>query len=213
MLSFEVAKAWSLPFCMQYSTLLCEKVEIVDNLKAKMVLKYTNFKHYAKAHWLVSLVIVSILIMLAIHILNKIPAPISFLTAEWGAGDVLSFAGAIIGAIATIYVLQETISSTVSMQKEQRISSFRPYFVVEATTSHEIEGRVISLTNGTGNMTWIGNISGTLYLQNVGAGNAIVEQITFSCGKPKAADYQECVYKTIPALLVGEKNVFLLGLV
>lgn len=65
------------------------------------------------------IVILSVIYMLIIHILYKIPSLCNFCIAEWTAGDLLSYGGSIVGAIATIYVLQETIHSTLKLQKRK----------------------------------------------------------------------------------------------
>lgn len=162
-------------------------------------------KNYAKTHWFATLIIVSLLTFVVVHTIFKISAPIEILEAEWGAGDVLSFVGSIIGTIATIYVLQETISTTATMQKEERMFSIRPYFVMNVTVNSDEDGEELKLSHRVGNLKWQGNINGVIQLQNVGAGNAIVEQIMFSRKTQETGYGENCIYNTVPALLVGEK--------
>lgn len=164
--------------------------------------------NYARKHWLFTLMLVSGITILIIHSIYKIRAPFGFLESEWEAGDVLAFAGSIIGAVATIYVLQETIRFTVSTQKEEHIASIRPYFVMNATLpdsqdtdvikdEHEI--KLIALSNST---VLQGSFSIVLHLQNVGVGNAIIEEIEFS---RIDSELQKSVFSILPALVVGEK--------
>lgn len=168
----------------------------------------TKVMNYARKHWFFTLMLVSGLAILAIHSVYKMPAPCDFLESEWGAGDVLSYVGSIIGAVATIYVLQETIRFTISMQREEHIASIRPYFVMNATlpdsqsidgTKGEQEIKLIGLSNS---MVLQGSLSIILHLQNVGVGNAIVEEIEFSRIDSKS---EKSVFNILPAIVVGEK--------
>lgn len=61
----------------------------------------------------------------------KQPAIIPLFAMSWEAKDVLGFygsvLGAVIGAIAAIYVLRQTIQFTINSQKEERKLAVRPY--------------------------------------------------------------------------------------
>lgn len=66
-------------------------------------------------------------IPLVINHLYKKTATISIFAMEWEASDALSFYGSILGAAATIYVLQQTIQFTLRNQKEERRLAIKPY--------------------------------------------------------------------------------------
>lgn len=95
---------------------------------------YRRVRDQARNLWFATLFLISVMLMAVLHILYKIPSPCRFLAVEWTAGEALSYAGSIIGAVSTIYVLQETIHSTVKMQQEERVFSLRPYFLIKAAS-------------------------------------------------------------------------------
>lgn len=64
---------------------------------------------------------------LLINYLYQETATISIFAMEWEASDALSFYGSILGAAATIYVLQQTIQFTLRNQKEERKLTIKPY--------------------------------------------------------------------------------------
>lgn len=172
---------------------------------------YTILKNKAKKHWCIVIVILSVIYMLIIHILYKIPSLCNLCIAEWTAGDLLSYGGSIVGAIATIYVLQETIHSTLKLQKEERIFSLRPYFLVKAEKYDEnikYNNEIINISSPrTGGNYWDGDISVLVRVQNVGAGNAVEGKVTLSQQDVGNMDFS---YFPIPALVVGTEQLFLI---
>lgn len=61
---------------------------------------------------------------LAIHIVFKISAPTSIITAEWTAGEVLDYVGSLLGALATIVALRWTIvEERNGRAEEQRLAA------------------------------------------------------------------------------------------
>lgn len=164
--------------------------------------------NFVRKHWFFALMLVSAITLLFIHTIYKIRSPFAFLETVWEPGDVLSFVGSIIGAVATIYVLQETIRFTVLSQKEEHTASIRPYFVLSAelfeSQSVDIapDEQEIKLINSSSSTELDRSLNLILHLQNVGAGNAIVQQIIIS---KTESDVAKCVCNTHPALLVGEK--------
>jgi hypothetical protein len=61
-----------------------------------------------------------------VHILYKFTAPYTWLVAEWEAGDLLNYCGAMLGAAATIIAIILTITFTVENQKIERKLSIKP---------------------------------------------------------------------------------------
>lgn len=72
-----------------------------------------------------------VVIPLLINWLYSTPAPISFLDMCWEAADVLGFYGSLLGAAATIFVLQQTIEFTRDSQREDRKLSVKPRLETE----------------------------------------------------------------------------------
>lgn len=180
--------------------------------------KRTLFKHFfqniieiAKHHWLMTIIIVSSVIMLTVHILYKFHPSCDFFVAEWAAGDLLQFCGSIIGAIATIYVLQETIRTTINQQNEERnylenqqrenkAFSLRPYFIItaqEAILIDENRKDIVQLVSSEG---WDGDTDILITIENVGAGNAVDVYAELSQKNNKILS------SPIPALIVKKKQ-------
>ena len=169
---------------------------------------YIHVRDQARNHWLMTMLLISVVLMAIIHILYKIPSPFRLLSAEWTAGEALSYAGSIIGAISTIYVLQETIHSTVKIQKEERVFSLRPYFLIEAekydADLHQVS--IVDISNPRRGERWKGDISMIIKIQNVGAGNAILTEARLSQAE---AGNKEYTYAPLPVLVVGKEQLFL----
>lgn len=173
-----------------------------------------NFIRTAKRHWFMTIVIISAAIMLVVHILYKFHPISDFFVAEWSAGDLLQFCGSIIGAMSTIYVLQETIRTTMIQQNEDRIYlenqqredkafSLKPYFVItaqEAKLTDTNRGDVYHLGLSE---SWGGNTDVLITIENVGAGNAVDVYMVLS------QKNNEKIYSPMPALIVGKKQFVL----
>lgn len=67
-----------------------------------------------------------ILPIIIVHVLFKLNTPYNWLAAEWGAGDLLTYCGVMLGAAATIIAIILTINFTVENQKNERKLSIRP---------------------------------------------------------------------------------------
>lgn len=170
---------------------------------------YTYVKNIARKHWFVTMLLISAMFLLIVHILYKIPFPNKFFSGDLAAGDVLSFGGAIIGATATIYVLQETIHATRESEKEERAFSLRPYFLITAARKGDLplDTPVMDISNVRLGKGWSGDITLILTVQNVGAGNAILDEIKLT---QKEDENDEYTCKSLPALIVGSKQLFLI---
>ncbi len=170
---------------------------------------YRRVQDQARNHWFATLFLISVMLMAVLHILYKIPSPCRFLAAEWTAGEALSYAGSIIGAVSTIYVLQETIHSTVKMQQEERIFSLRPYFLIKAETYDadlHCGHSLVDISNLRRGERWKGDISVVIRMQNAGAGNAILTEARLSQTEAGNAEY---TFTPLPALAVGTEQLFL----
>lgn len=166
-------------------------------------------KKYLKKHWVAAIIFVSIIFMFSVHILYKIPAINNFFISEWTAGDVLAYGGSIIGALATIYVLQETIKSTANMQREERIFSVRPYFMIDAQTYDKNiikEHEIIDISCPVIDKKWSGDIEILIKVENVGVGNAIDAKIELSQNDVGNLAYE---YVDLPIFLIGAEKYFL----
>lgn len=75
---------------------------------------------------IVGCLVLGVVIPLLINWLYSIPAPTSFLATRWDAADALGFYGSLLGAAATIFVLQQTIEFTKDSQREDRKLSIKP---------------------------------------------------------------------------------------
>lgn len=170
----------------------------------------------AKRHWFFTVIISSIGVLVIVHVLFKLRTSCSFFTAEWTAGELLSYCGSIIGAIATIYVLQETITATADLQTEERnylskqqrednAFSIRPYFLITADQFVPSDNdRYIELLSPMIEKKWSGDINVLVKLENVGAGNAVDVFATV---------YQSINEKftvQIPVSVVGRQQTFLI---
>ena len=85
-------------------------------------------KKLPKSIWIIiiSCFFLGVVIPFIINWLYSMPAPVSFLAMRWDAADVLGFYGSLLGAAATIFVLQQTIEFTKDSQKEDRKLSIKP---------------------------------------------------------------------------------------
>lgn len=77
--------------------------------------------------WYFVAIIFIFVIPIGINWAYKKPASIPIFSMDWEAKDVLSFYGSLLGAVATIIALKETINFTRESQKEERKLSIRPY--------------------------------------------------------------------------------------
>lgn len=73
------------------------------------------------------IVVFVFVIPIAINWAYSQSAWLPILAVSWEAKDALSFYGSILGAAATIFVLQQTIKFTVKSQKEERKLTVKPY--------------------------------------------------------------------------------------
>lgn len=170
---------------------------------------YIRAMKYLKKHWGATIIFVATIFMFFIHILYKIHAVNNFFVSEWTAGDVLAYGGSIIGALATIYVLQETIKSTANMQREERIFSVRPYFMIDAQTYDKNiinEHEIIDISCPVIDKKWSGDIEILIKVVNVGVGNAIDAKIELSQNDVGNLEYE---YVNLPIFLIGAENYFL----
>lgn len=176
---------------------------------------FHNIMKKAKQHWFATIVIISAVIMIVVHILFKVHLSYDFFVAEWSAGDLLLYLGAIIGAVATIYVLQETIKSTINQQREERsyiehkqkedkAFSIRPYFLITAKELKAENEDIIEIPNSFIDREWAGNINVLVSIENVGAGNAVDVYAKISQN-----DNNEIIVP-IPALIVGRVQFLLI---
>ena len=160
------------------------------------------------SNWIISISIVALICLLIVQILYKTPAIIPFFESTWTAGDLLSFLGAIIGAAATIYVLQETIKVTIAQQKEEHAYLIRPYIMASV-------GRLTDLTPEEGSTIvdvsgqwegdkWTGSHDIYIKINNVGAGNAVDVK-----GEFYQDNTPDSIRKiTLPPLMLGENYYF-----
>jgi hypothetical protein len=84
---------------------------------------------YITEHKIISVIIAVVIFILPIiivHSLFKIATPYKWLVAEWDAGDLLSYCGAVLGAAATIVEIILTIKFTSENQKSERKLSIKP---------------------------------------------------------------------------------------
>ena len=69
-------------------------------------------------------IVAALSLPLAIHIVFKISAPTSIITAEWSAGEILDYVGSLLGALATIVALRWTIlEERNGRAEEQRLAA------------------------------------------------------------------------------------------
>lgn len=169
----------------------------------------------AKRHWFMTILTFSAVIILAVHILYKFHSTCDFFVAEWSAGDLLLFCGSIIGAMATIYVLQETIKITINQQSENRIYLdnqqredrafyLKPYFIITAQEANLIEEIKDDIFQIDLSEFWNGDMDILITIENVGAGNAVDV-----CAILLQKNNKEIIYP-IPALIVGKKQFVLI---
>lgn len=88
-----------------------------------------KFIKFIKEHKGISIIIIMIIFILPVVIINtlfKIAAPYEWLIAEWTAGELLNYWGAILGAAATIIAIVLTIRFTIENQKDERKLSIKP---------------------------------------------------------------------------------------
>lgn len=96
----------------------------------------------SKVFFIISLIVVgilSILIPLFIHIAFKAESPEgSFLIAEWGAGDMLSYCGSIIGSIIVVITVWYTLKTS-NEETRKTIEASRKEFLVDKALSSFME--------------------------------------------------------------------------
>ena len=178
--------------------------------KYKLFLK--NLTIYAKQHWLVSTLLISSICMIIVHVLYKIPSVHDFFSPTWSSGEVLSYIGSIISVIVTIYVLQETIESTLDMQKEERIFSLKPSFHIKTYILNNDDklnrSEYFSIDTNVGNRNWMGEVALLIEVENVGAGNAVSLSVKFA---QIGTNNEEITVEHLPPLAVGNKQSYLLN--
>lgn len=90
-------------------------------------------KDILKKYWkfiLVGFIIFIIIIPAIINWLFKLSSPIDFFVAEWSAGDVLSFYGALLASVATIAGVYLSIEYAQRNYREDERNKIRPYFAL-----------------------------------------------------------------------------------
>lgn len=70
------------------------------------------------------------LIPCIIHVIFIIPAPLKFLDASWEAGDVLSFYGVLIGAVATVFGVYVSVDAAQENYRKDVINRSLPFMSV-----------------------------------------------------------------------------------
>lgn len=176
---------------------------------------FNNIMKKIKHHWFITIMLVSVAIMLIVHILFKIKIPIECMVAEWSGGDLLLYCGSVIGAVATIYVLQETIKTTINQQREERAYlenkqkedkafSIRPYFLITAKEFKPEDGDIVEIPDSLIAKEWTGDINILISIENVGAGNAVDV-----CAIVSQTDNIEKIVP-MPALIVGRTQTLVI---
>jgi hypothetical protein len=93
----------------------------------------TNLKGFLKSYGkylLAGFIVFVIIIPVLINCLFKLEAPVSFLVAEWSAGDALSFYGALIASVATIIGVYLSIDYAQQNYREDAKSRIKPYLAL-----------------------------------------------------------------------------------
>jgi len=88
-----------------------------------------KFIKFISEHKIISALIaigIFVLPIIIVHVLYKLTTPYTWLIAEWEAGDLLNYCGAVLGAAATIVAIVLTIIFTVENQKSERKLSIMP---------------------------------------------------------------------------------------
>jgi hypothetical protein len=75
--------------------------------------------------------IMSLLPIVIVHILFKIPAPFEWVVPNWNAGEILGYFGNALGAVTTITAIVITILFTQENQKSERKLSIKPHLQTE----------------------------------------------------------------------------------
>ena len=86
-------------------------------------------KKYKKEITIIAIITLFV-IPLCIHVLFKMRAPISFLVAEWSAGDILAFYGVLVGAAATVAGVHISIHASQENYHEDVRNRSLPYITV-----------------------------------------------------------------------------------
>lgn len=86
-----------------------------------------SIKKYAI--WLLIIIFV-IVIPVIINSLFKCPSPVGFLAAEWTAGDMLGFYGALLASVATIIGVYLSIEYAQRNYREDEQNRVRPYLAL-----------------------------------------------------------------------------------
>ena len=82
-----------------------------------------NFKNFISKHWIGCWVSASILFALIIHFLFSIQAPNKFLTAKWGAGDLLAYASTVtLGFLAMWQNKKQKEENDIAQERLEKIS-------------------------------------------------------------------------------------------
>lgn len=90
-------------------------------------------KPLLKKYWkalLIFFIVAIIIVPFLIHVCFKINAPITFLEAEWGAGDVLAFYGVLVGAVATVWGVYLSIQYSRSNYQEDVKNRVLPFIAL-----------------------------------------------------------------------------------
>lgn len=101
---------------------ICNKIK-----NACIYLKQHPQKVLSTIGWLAVILFFACVVPLIIDWAFKTPAPLPLFAVAWKVEDALSFYGSLLGAAATIFVLQRTIKFTVENQKDERKLSIKPY--------------------------------------------------------------------------------------
>lgn len=90
-------------------------------------LKHREHPVLSKIGWLAVILFFTCAVPLILDWAFETPAIFPILAVKWDVKDALSFYGDVLGAAATIFVLQRTIKFTVENQKDERKASIKPY--------------------------------------------------------------------------------------
>ena len=103
-----------------------------------------------KRQIVIFLLVCLVLIPLAINVAFKLKAPCAFWTAEWNAGDVLSFYGTLLGSVATIIGVYMSIQYAQKSYKDDIRNQVLPFFAVTQLRGRSNYNAFLEGFDGTG---------------------------------------------------------------
>jgi hypothetical protein len=112
-------------------------------IKIKGCMKLLNIKAYERIimfDWInkhkkkiiIGTVLAVVVVPVIIHIIFKIPAFNSFLEAEWSAGDMLTYYGALLAGVLAIIGVFLTVMYSQRQYREDMINRILPYLVIDS---------------------------------------------------------------------------------